>query len=285
MNTTIDNCIFCKIIAGQAPAEKIYEDETVVVILSIEPVNFGHSLVIPKEHFVDLIDTPDEVAYHMAKVAKRVGHALKESLIASAFNVGVNNGAAAGQVVFHAHWHVIPRYETDEFTRWPKKEYGEGEFAVTGEQVRAALSEHFVVGKIHDDNRPWPVTDGIVVSAEGKILLTKRNIEPEKGLWCLPGGHIDYGESPQDAIVREVKEETGLDANITQLIGVYGGAGRDPRRHSISTVFALGVNGGELEENTEVNGFGWFTSDELPENIGFDHRQMIDDYFEKQNKN
>jgi histidine triad (HIT) family protein len=97
------DCIFCQIIRKEAPANVVYENEQVVAFLSNRPVNEGHTLVVPKKHYVDIYDIPeDEVAY-LYKVTKRIAVAVKDSMTAEGIRVVQNNGWAAGQVVFHLH--------------------------------------------------------------------------------------------------------------------------------------------------------------------------------------
>jgi histidine triad (HIT) family protein len=109
------DCIFCQIIRKEAPANVVYENEQVVAFLSNHPVNEGHTLVVPKKHYMDIYDIPeDEVAY-LYKVTKRIAVAVKDSMAAEGIRVVQNNGWAAGQVVFHLHVHVIPMEPNDGF--------------------------------------------------------------------------------------------------------------------------------------------------------------------------
>ena len=125
-----DTCIFCKIVENGLPSKKIYEDETVLAFLDISPVNIGHTLVIPKEHFENIHDLPEEILIHVMKIAKKISIALKK-YGADGTNVTTNNGKAAGQVVFHSHVHVIPRFIGDNLPNWPNKKYKEGEMEET----------------------------------------------------------------------------------------------------------------------------------------------------------
>lgn len=105
--------IFEKIIAREVPADIIYEDETVLVFLDIRPVHAGHALVVPKVPFINIFDGDLDVLAHMMKVGAEIGRRQQTILGAAGVNLTMNNGAAAGQEVFHAHLHVIPRYEND----------------------------------------------------------------------------------------------------------------------------------------------------------------------------
>jgi len=121
-NETMQECIFCKIIKGEIPCNKVYEDETSFAFLDIKPVNFGHTLIIPKEHFENIYDLPEDTAAHLIKIAKKISMALKK-LGADGTNITTNNGEAAGQVVFHSHIHLIPRFINDGLSHWPTKTY------------------------------------------------------------------------------------------------------------------------------------------------------------------
>lgn len=134
------DCIFCKIIKGEIPSEKIYEDDKVLAFLDIKPVHKGHVLVIPKEHYENLIETPDEIVSEIWKAAKKIGQAVKIAMEADGVNFGVNNGKAAGQEVFHMHIHIIPRFEGDELSNWSRGVgYGEGEMEELGEKIKEKL--------------------------------------------------------------------------------------------------------------------------------------------------
>lgn len=116
---------------------------------------------------------------------------------------------------------------------------------------------------------------------EGKVLMIKRGIEPMKGWWALPGGYLEWDESLEEGVLRELREETGLVGRAPKLVGVYS----DPRRdvdggQNVRVVYLVEAEGeaGALEEVEEV---GWFGPDRLPDNIAFDHRRMIEDCRER----
>lgn len=125
---------------------------------------------------------------------------------------------------------------------------------------------------------PLICTDGIVVH-ERHVLLVRRQIDPFKGYWTLPGGHIDYGESSEEAVQREVLEETGIVTQVIGLIDVFSKPDRDPMGHIISIVYLLKFD----EKSHEVVGFDlnevrdvrWFPIHRLPDHLGFDHAEMI----------
>ena len=104
-------CIFCKIVHKQAPASIIYEDESVMVFLDIRPLNLGHTLVIPKAHYVDIFDTPVNQLSQVHTVAKQVSAAIKKATKADGISIIQQNSKAAGQDIFHFHVHVVPRFE------------------------------------------------------------------------------------------------------------------------------------------------------------------------------
>ncbi|MFM9035125.1 MAG: HIT family protein [Mycobacterium sp.] len=108
------SCVFCQIVAGTAPAVRVYEDDTVLGFLDIRPFTRGHTLVIPKEHSVDLTDTPAPALAAMLAVGQRIARATRASgLAATGNNVAINDGKSAFQSVFHIHLHVIPRRDGD----------------------------------------------------------------------------------------------------------------------------------------------------------------------------
>ncbi len=137
---TQDDCIFCKIIKGEIPATKIYEDANTLAFLDIAPVNIGHALIIPKEHYKDIHETPDEIAGHLMKVSKNLASAIKRAVEADGINIAMNNDASAGQVIFHTHIHVIPRFKDDGFGTWQsKRPYSEGEKERVAKEIIAEL--------------------------------------------------------------------------------------------------------------------------------------------------
>lgn len=111
-----ENCIFCKIAAGDIPSATIYEDDDFRVILDIEPASKGHALILPKEHYANLYELPEELAAKALVVAKKVISKMTDIVGCDGYNVLQNNGETAGQTVFHFHMHLIPRYEKDDVT-------------------------------------------------------------------------------------------------------------------------------------------------------------------------
>jgi len=115
------DCLFCKIAKGEIHATKVYEDDEVMAFLDIKPVNPGHTLVIPKEHYARLSETPDQVAATLMGVIPHLSQAIMKAVNASAFNLGVNDGRQAGQVVDHTHLHIMPRFSNDGWELWHSK--------------------------------------------------------------------------------------------------------------------------------------------------------------------
>ncbi len=108
-----DDCIFCKLANGVYPTNSIYEDNQFNVILDAGPATRGHALIIPKEHYANLYELPDDVAGNVMILAKKMATHMTEKLHCDGFNLVQNNGPCAGQTVFHFHYHLIPRYEDD----------------------------------------------------------------------------------------------------------------------------------------------------------------------------
>ncbi len=135
----MNDCIFCKILVGDIPAEIVYEDKDAIAFMDISPVTKGHVLVIPREHYKDVIDVPEEILQKMIVVAKKIAPKIVEAVGADGFNIGINNGKAAGQVVYHLHMHVMPRYEYDNLKMWEGDGYQEGEIKEYGDKIRNYL--------------------------------------------------------------------------------------------------------------------------------------------------
>lgn len=105
------HCIFCNILKNEKTASYVYKDNRIIAILDIRPVNEGHTLVIPKKHYENIYEIPDEEVAYLFTIAKRVANAVKKATNADGISIFQNNGRAAGQVIFHVHVHIIPRHE------------------------------------------------------------------------------------------------------------------------------------------------------------------------------
>ena len=108
-----DDCIFCKIANGEIPSRTLFEDERFRVILDLGPAAQGHALILPKDHYDDLFEIPEDTAADVMRLAKRMAARVSAALSADGFNLVQNNGEAAGQTVRHFHMHLIPRYKGD----------------------------------------------------------------------------------------------------------------------------------------------------------------------------
>ncbi len=140
----MEDCVFCRIIKGVAPASIVYKDEKVVAIMDIRPVNPGHVLIIPKVHAAQLSELEEETGAHMFKVAMRIVEALRHSNIkCEGVNLFLADGEAAFQDVFHVHLHVIPRFRGDGFEIKVGPHYGlkmdRKELDVIAEKIREAM--------------------------------------------------------------------------------------------------------------------------------------------------
>ena len=112
----MSDCIFCQIIRKEAPANIVYEDDRVLAFLSNRPVNAGHTLVVPKTHYTNIYEIPEEETAYLFKIVKRIALAVKDATSIEGIRIVQNNGEAAGQVVFHLHVHVIPLKPRNQFS-------------------------------------------------------------------------------------------------------------------------------------------------------------------------
>lgn len=129
-------CVFCQIVDGSIPSHKVYEDSTYLAFLDINPVNPGHTLVVPKKHYPEILSTPDDVLSGLIVVVKKVAAGVVKGLRVEGFNLGLNNGQVAGQAVEHVHFHVMPRIEGDGHRPWQGQPYAAGEAEVVAGQIR-----------------------------------------------------------------------------------------------------------------------------------------------------
>ena len=134
-----ENCIFCKIVKGEIPSSKVYEDNKTIAFLDIHPVSRGHALVIPKNHCTDIFDMTEEDAKAVMAATKKVADAAMKGLGAAGVNLLNSNRKAAGQEVFHYHMHVIPRYENDGIRLFPQQRYKESDAKGTAEKIKNAI--------------------------------------------------------------------------------------------------------------------------------------------------
>lgn len=136
---TMEDCIFCKIVAGEMPSHKLYEDDDVYAFLDIGPLNPGHTLVIPKKHARNSLAMDADAFSALAKKVHFVAQAVHKATEADGINIIFNNEAAAGQVVFHTHAHITPRFDDDGYHWWAHGTYAEGEAEEIATKIRDAF--------------------------------------------------------------------------------------------------------------------------------------------------
>ncbi len=133
------NCIFCEIAKGNAAAELIYEDENVLSFLDVRPLNIGHALVIPKKHYENFLAVPVNELSELSVITQKIASKIVKVFNPDGFNIIVNSGEAAGQSVFHFHFHIIPRYSDDKIKfNMIFKDYGNGEMKQIAEKIKNA---------------------------------------------------------------------------------------------------------------------------------------------------
>ena len=133
------DCLFCKIASGTIPSEKIYEDEDTFAFLDIHPINRGHTLVVPKEHYANIYEAPEELFAKVMQTVQLLAPRIKQAVGADGINIGINNDRAAGQMVFHLHAHIIPRFDNDGYSHWHGNPYQEGEIGT----IRDIIEQEF----------------------------------------------------------------------------------------------------------------------------------------------
>lgn len=133
------DCIFCKIIEGEIPCDKIYEDNDVLAFMDIRPVSRGHALVVPKQHSADILEADEHDLHKTLMAARKISHAIVKVTNADGFTISTNRGEAAGQTVFHLHFHIIPRYKKDGLKPWPHQETEAKTRAEIAEKIKKLL--------------------------------------------------------------------------------------------------------------------------------------------------
>jgi histidine triad (HIT) family protein len=142
------HCVFCKIVHGEIPSAKILETVDVLAFLDINPVNRGHTLLVPKPHHAHLGELPDAVAGAAGSLLPRLCRAVAAATGADGLNVIVNNGRAAGQTVDHGHWHIIPRFVDDAVNwPWPHSPYVGDELGQMKYRIERELAADLLQGK------------------------------------------------------------------------------------------------------------------------------------------
>lgn len=133
------DCIFCKIVRGELPSYKVYEDEKTVAFLDIHPINPGHTLVIPKNHTGNIFEISSEEWANVTEVTRKLAGAIEAAVGAKGINLMMNNREHAGQIVDHAHVHIIPRFTDDNHRQWAHSSYKDDEAKSIQGKIQAAI--------------------------------------------------------------------------------------------------------------------------------------------------
>jgi histidine triad (HIT) family protein len=136
------DCVFCNIASKASEAEILFENEKFIAFLDVNPINYGHTLVIPKTQYDNFLTIPTKELEELTKLTQYLAGAVKRSLNSSGFNVISNNGSSAGQSIYHFHYHIIPRYDNDFQMRPRTIEYHESEIGQYGDKIRNAISKY-----------------------------------------------------------------------------------------------------------------------------------------------
>ncbi len=136
----MEKTVFQKIMDRELPAEIVYEDDDTCAFLSIAPTTPGHTLVVPKKPFVNIFDIDDETVSAVMRTVRKIAPAVRDAVGASAVHINSNHGAEAGQVVFHLHFHIIPRHSHTEFEFWPHGDYQGDAAQEVAEKIRSKLT-------------------------------------------------------------------------------------------------------------------------------------------------
>jgi len=135
-------CIFCNIINHNAEAEIVFEDDNIVAFLDIQPINFGHTLIVPKKHYDNFLTIPSSELTNITIATQYIAGAVKRSVNADGFNVITNNGGSAGQTVYHFHFHIIPRFDEDFNFKPRLKNYSAGSMREYADKIRSAVFKY-----------------------------------------------------------------------------------------------------------------------------------------------
>lgn len=131
-------CIFCKIVRGELPSFKVYEDDKTLAFLDIRPVNRGHTLVVAKHHSQNIFDVPPEDWAAVGETVRMLAGRIEKAMGADGVNIHMNNREHAGQIVDHLHVHIIPRFKGDGFKLWHQSSYKDGEAVSVLEKIRSS---------------------------------------------------------------------------------------------------------------------------------------------------
>jgi histidine triad (HIT) family protein len=136
-----EHCTFCKIVKNKIPASYVYKDDRTIAFLDAKPANRGHTLVIPKKHYENIYEISDEEVAYLYKIVKKVAIAVRKGVNADGISILQNNGQSAGQVIFHLHVHIIPRYRTKK--TWHRRDAGREELDDIAEDIRLYVEKSF----------------------------------------------------------------------------------------------------------------------------------------------
>lgn len=131
--------IFTKIIRREIPANIVYEDDDTIAFLDVKPAVPGHTLVVPKKPVQNIFDADDETLAAVMRAVRKIAPAVRDAVGAHGVHVNSNHGEAAGQIVFHLHFHIIPRHDRSEFAFWPQNDYPKGDAAAIAEKIRSHI--------------------------------------------------------------------------------------------------------------------------------------------------
>jgi histidine triad (HIT) family protein len=141
------NCVFCRIVSGEIPSARVLETSFAVAFLDIQPLNPGHTLIVPRSHHPQLSDLPEEIATHVGSLLPQLCRAVKSATGAAGLNVVVNNGQVAGQTIDHCHWHIIPRFVGDPIHwPWTQGRYAGDEMGRMKAKIEQAVGTHTIGG-------------------------------------------------------------------------------------------------------------------------------------------
>lgn len=137
--STMEDTVFTKIIRREIPADIVYEDEDTIAFLDARPNAPGHTLVVPKKQVRNIFDVDDETLAAVMRTVRKIAPAVRDAVGAHGVHINSNHEAAAGQIVFHLHFHIIPRHDRSEFEFWPPSDYPKGDATTIAEKIRQAL--------------------------------------------------------------------------------------------------------------------------------------------------
>ncbi|MFH1145821.1 MAG: HIT family protein [bacterium] len=136
------DCIFCKIVRRELPSSIVYEDDLFMAFLDIHPTVKGHVLIMPKEHYPKLDETPEELVGSLFQLVARLAPVITHGAGAEGYNIGVNNGTVAGQVITHTHVHILPRRGDDNKSLWESSEYSPGELEQYWQVIKESVENN-----------------------------------------------------------------------------------------------------------------------------------------------